>query len=210
MTVQVVSGEHTTVDDRHSSCCCRSLSCVSFSYTTDFHMHLTTNTPSHHITYTGRRIYIHVGFNGTEKYTAKSRMRVTAHVLMSLLDDIETQQKGMIIISWYQHVTIFDDFFVREKTISKMHCLPIRVCGVHVVVPTITHGTNDAGSSSTSSTSNNTVHDACKGTFNNIFTKMTAFAIGKLFTHMTIVILSSRKSLPTKDFVYISSLGRCN
>lgn len=107
----------------------------------------------------GRRMYIHVGFNGTDKYTIQSRMRVTMHFFMSLLEDVETQRKGVIILSWYQHVTMFDDFFTRGKVISKVHSLPLRVCAAHVVVPNASSSSNSNGS--------------------NIFTTMTAFAIGK-------------------------------
>lgn len=79
----------------------------------------------------GRRIFVHVGFNSTDEYTAQSRLRIAIYCLLSLLEDEETQKKGVVTIFWHQNISILDDIFTRGKSNSKIHCIPIRVGAFH-------------------------------------------------------------------------------
>ena len=45
----------------------------------------------------GRRILIHIAYNSTNEFTAKSRLRIAYYTQMALADDIETQRKGTYV-----------------------------------------------------------------------------------------------------------------
>jgi hypothetical protein len=82
----------------------------------------------------GRRIYCHVGFTSTDEYNVQSRSRIAIYCLLSLLEDEETQKKGMVAIFWHQNISILDDIFTRKQTNSRIHCIPMRVGAFHFCV----------------------------------------------------------------------------
>jgi len=84
----------------------------------------------------GRRIWtcIGVSFN-SHKYTVKSRICVAMYMHMSLADDIETQQKGFVMVTWWQNVNFLDDFSKRCQVYSAIsNCLPVRNGATHTCI----------------------------------------------------------------------------
>ena len=84
----------------------------------------------------GRRIVMYIGFNSTNEYTAKSRNRIAFYFQMSYADDIETQRKGLVMITWYHNVNLFEDFTSRSKCHSAIsNCGLVRTGALHVCIP---------------------------------------------------------------------------
>jgi hypothetical protein len=79
----------------------------------------------------GRRIFFHHCFNSTDEYTVQQRSRVSIYVLMSLLEDVETQKKGIVTVTWHQNISVLTDISTRSGTISKIHCIPMRLGAFH-------------------------------------------------------------------------------
>jgi len=82
----------------------------------------------------GRRIVINLAYDNPEGFGFLSRLRVGAYVLMSMLDDIETQRKGIVAISWWCNINV-DDFIIRGKVHNRMHYIPMRVGAMHCCIP---------------------------------------------------------------------------
>ena len=82
----------------------------------------------------GRRIFTHIAFNSTNEYSTQSRLRIFIYCLLSLLEDVETQKKGVVAIFWHQNVSILDDIFTRRQANSRIHCFPLRCGATHFCV----------------------------------------------------------------------------
>ena len=64
----------------------------------------------------------------------QSRLRVSLYCILSVLEDVECQRKGVIAVSWWHNVTV-DDFILRGKVHKRMICFPMRLGALHCCIP---------------------------------------------------------------------------
>jgi len=139
----------------------------------------------------GRRVVFHITYNYTNEFTAKQRLRISFYVQMRLADDIETQRKGSVLITWYHNVNMFDDFSIRTQVYQRLAaCSAIRPGAIHICIAKELEGTytvvgNGGDSSSGSSTTTTTTTTTTKispspfsGTPVNIIKSMIALSLG--------------------------------
>jgi hypothetical protein len=82
----------------------------------------------------GRRILGNLAFDAPKEYGVLSRLRVSFYVIMSVLEDVETQRKGAVAISWWHNVSV-DDFIIRKKVHERINCVPMRLGAYHCCIP---------------------------------------------------------------------------
>lgn len=82
----------------------------------------------------GRRIIGNLAFDAPKEFGVMSRLRVSAYICMSFLEDAETQRKGAVAISWWHNVSV-DDFIIRKKVHERINCLPWRLGAYHICIP---------------------------------------------------------------------------
>jgi len=82
----------------------------------------------------GRRILGNFAFDAPKEFGVLSRLRVSAYIVMSFLEDVETQQKGVVGISWWHNVSV-DDFIIRKKVHERVNCVPMRLGAFHCCIP---------------------------------------------------------------------------
>ena len=91
--------------------------------------------------------------------------------MMSLVQDLETQRRGFIVIQWFHNINIFDDFSTRGKVHSTLKdCIPFRIGALHICIPE-QEELKDSNLSKSSTPSHST-------TPTNIIKSMFALAIG--------------------------------
>jgi len=137
----------------------------------------------------GRRVIVHITPNQTNGYTLESKLRNALYFYMNVADDIETQRKGVVVITWYHKVNMFDDFKTNGTVYSKTNnCFPLRVGALHICISEeIATSTGDDDHSSDSNNSRKSSSHSQSGTSANILKSMFALAIGaKLRTRLRI------------------------
>lgn len=169
----------------------------------------------------GRRVFIHIAHNSTKlEYidcTVKSRLRILYYLQICLADDVETQQKGSVAITWYHNLSMFDDFSTRIKVYNRIaDCLPVRSGAAHICISgelegnyTVSNGDSSVSSSLTATTKSS---PSRSGTPSNIIISMIALSLdaklrSKLRIHIGahfIVILSSPISRSPQFFILVS------
>jgi hypothetical protein len=82
----------------------------------------------------GRRILGNLAFDAPKEFGVLSRLRVSLYIIMSCLEDVETQRKGAVGISWWHNVSV-DDFIIRKKVHEKVNCFPLRLGAYHCCIP---------------------------------------------------------------------------
>jgi hypothetical protein len=82
----------------------------------------------------GRRILGNLAFDAPKEFGVLSRLRTSIYVVLSILEDVETQQKGAIGISWWHNVSV-DDFIIRKKVHERVNCVPLRLGAYHCCIP---------------------------------------------------------------------------
>ena len=70
-------------------------------------------------------------------YEAKSMCRAFWYVLHAMLEDEETQKKGIVGIVWPHHVSLkqLDKKLMKLNTDSLRNCIPVRVSALHICHP---------------------------------------------------------------------------
>eukprot|EP00980_Cylindrotheca_fusiformis_P009824 scaffold2164_cov106-Cylindrotheca_fusiformis.AAC.7 len=70
-------------------------------------------------------------------YEAESMCRTLWYVVHTLLENEETQKKGIVIMIWPHHVKLsqFDKKLMKMNSVSMRKCLPVRISAVHVCQP---------------------------------------------------------------------------
>eukprot|EP00536_Pseudo-nitzschia_multiseries_P000826 jgi/Psemu1/95895/gw1.10.5.1 len=84
----------------------------------------------------GRRMVANLGYDCPDEFGYLSRLRLGTYMLLSLLEDVETQQKGIVAISWWNNISV-DDFLIRGKVHNRLNCMPMRVGAMHCCIPTV-------------------------------------------------------------------------
>mmetsp|Transcript_77253 Transcript_77253/g.156819 ORF Transcript_77253/g.156819 Transcript_77253/m.156819 type:complete len:760 (-) Transcript_77253:1179-3458(-) len=116
----------------------------------------------------GRRILGNLAFDPPSRdFGIRPRMRLSVYCIMSVLEDIETQRKGIVAISWWHNVNV-DDFIIRGKVHKRIHCVPMRVGAFHCCIP--------SEAKSVRIGKKNTV--ASKGVMSYVIKGMTGFSVG--------------------------------
>lgn len=82
----------------------------------------------------GRRIIANLAFDAPEGFGYLQRCRNGAYVALCIMDDVETQQKGVVGLSWWHDVSV-DDFMIRRKVHEKIKSLPMRMGAFHCCIP---------------------------------------------------------------------------
>ena len=82
----------------------------------------------------GRRILGNLAFDAPEEFGVLSRLRVSVYIVISFLEDVETQRKGAVGISWWHNVNV-DDFIIRKKVHERINCVPLRLGAYHCCIP---------------------------------------------------------------------------
>jgi len=83
-----------------------------------------------------RRVVIHIARNTTKEYTVKSRLRISLYRQMSWQDDIESQHKGFVFITYYHNIKFFNDLSTRSQVMKKQSkALPFRMGAIHICIP---------------------------------------------------------------------------
>ena len=114
---------------------------------------------------------MNIGSN-SHGYTVKSRLRIAIYMQMALADDIETQRRGCVGISWWQNVNIFDDFSKSAKVYSVISkCVLVRL-GAHHTCIVDELDDNDYSSS-------DNVSPQSRGTPSTFIKSMMALSIGQ-------------------------------
>lgn len=82
----------------------------------------------------GRRILANLAFDFPKEFGFVSRIRVGLYLILAILDDVETQRKGVVALSWWHNISV-DDFIIRKKVHAKVKCVPMRVGAFHCCIP---------------------------------------------------------------------------
>lgn len=82
----------------------------------------------------GRRILGNFAFDAPKEFGVLSRLRVSIYVVMTFLEDVETQRKGAVAISWWHNVSV-DDFIIRKQVHARVNCVPMRLGAFHCCIP---------------------------------------------------------------------------
>lgn len=82
----------------------------------------------------GRRIIANLAFDAPEGFGYYQRCRTGSYVVLCLMDDVETQQKGVVALSWWHDVSV-DDFMIRRKVHEKIKSMPMRMGAFHCCIP---------------------------------------------------------------------------
>jgi hypothetical protein len=69
--------------------------------------------------------------------TLLSKMKVGLNIIMAAAEDVETQQKGLVVINYQLNPfsRIFANKSEREEARRTMSCFPIRVSAIHLCLP---------------------------------------------------------------------------
>lgn len=89
----------------------------------------------------GRRILGNFAFDAPKSFSIQSRLRVGLYCILSVLEDVETQRKGIIGMSWWHNVRV-DDFILRGKVHKRINCAPIRLGALHCCIPSECSGSS--------------------------------------------------------------------
>ncbi|CAJ1934370.1 unnamed protein product [Cylindrotheca closterium] len=87
---------------------------------------------------TGRSIlFVDPSKQDPTAYEAKSMCRAFWYVLHSMLEDEETQKKGIVAVVWPHHVSLkqMDKKLMKLNTDSLRNCIPVRVSAFHICHP---------------------------------------------------------------------------
>jgi len=82
----------------------------------------------------GRRILGNLAFDAPKEFGFLSRLRVGVYMIMAFLEDVETQRRGVVALSWWHDISV-DDFIIRKKVHEKVKCIPMRLGAFHCCIP---------------------------------------------------------------------------
>mmetsp|Transcript_3739 Transcript_3739/g.9787 ORF Transcript_3739/g.9787 Transcript_3739/m.9787 type:complete len:768 (-) Transcript_3739:404-2707(-) len=82
----------------------------------------------------GRRILGNFAFDAPEEFDVRSRLRLSLYCVLAFIEDVETQQKGAVTMSWWHNVSV-DDFLIRKKVHERVDAIPMRMGAYHLCIP---------------------------------------------------------------------------
>ena len=82
----------------------------------------------------GRRILGNFAFDAPEEFDVRSRLRLSMYCVLAFVEDVETQQKGAVTMSWWHNVSV-NDFLIRKKVHERVDAIPMRVGAYHLCIP---------------------------------------------------------------------------